>query len=118
MAQRTATKMEQVANPVTGAIADATIGVHSECLYSVLDLSGDAGVTITGPVIFYGYLVQVALSAHTVAILDGAVTIQTLAASTAVNTKVDFPGVRFETSLKVTPNASSTGILVLFYKLA
>jgi hypothetical protein len=117
MAQRTQTKMEQVADPVTGAIRDATKGVHTECQYTVVDLSVDAGVTITGPVAFYGYLVSVALSAHTVAILDGSTTLVTLAASTAVNTNVAFPGVVCTTSLKVTPNASSTGTLILFYRV-
>jgi len=82
----------------------------------VVDLSVDAGATITGPCILLGIYVNVAMSAHAVTIGDGGTTKITLPASTAAGTNMNCYGAIFSTSIVVTPNASSTGTITLFYR--
>ena len=80
-----------------------------------VDLSTDAGSTITGPVVLMGIQVATALSAHSVLIKDNATTKMTIPASTAVGS-INCYGLQFATSLVITPNASSTGTLWIYYK--
>ena len=89
--------------------------VPQACSMQVVDLSVDAGATITGPVALLGIHVDVVMSAHAVTILDDTTAKITLAASTAAGTNLDFHGAKFTTSLVVTPNASSTGTITIFY---
>jgi len=88
----------------------------SPCQMTVVDLSVDAGVTIPGPVVLLGVYHNVVMSAHTVTIGDDSAAKITLPASTAAGTKMDCYSALFNTSIKVTPNASSTGIITLFWK--
>ena len=100
-------------------VRNALVGEVDGDLYQVVDLSVDTGVTIPGPVLLKGVYVNTALSAHTVAIKDGAATVYTLQASLAAGSEKNFgsrDGVEFLTSIVVTPNASSTGNITIAYR--
>ena len=114
---RLGTVVSQVVNPASGALTEATLGVHPECLMSVQDVGVDGPTTIhDGPALLFGVYVNTVLSAHTVIFNDGAVAKITLPASLAAGSEKDFHGARFETSLVIAPNASSTGVVVVFYR--
>lgn len=100
--------------------------IHEECNYTVIDLSTATPVAVSSgaPAYFYGARVDTTLSAHAVTIDDGAAgattTIGTIPASTVANTTIDFgngkAAIRCETSLVVTPNAISTGVIIVFWR--
>lgn len=113
---RLQTAMKTVAAPVSGALSDATEGVHNEWLYVVNDTSNDSTTVYTGPVLVAGIFVNTVLSAHTVVIQDGSTAVITLPASLAAGTWMNFGGIRFDTSLVINPNDSSTGNITVFYR--
>lgn len=97
--------------------ADATLAIHPECLMSVQDVSVDGPTTIhDGPALLFGVYVNTVLSAHVVTLNDAATVKLTLPASLAAGSEKDFHGARFETSLVIAPNASSTGSVTVFYR--
>lgn len=117
MASRTATKMEAVLDYATNTVKEATIGTHQECLMSVQDTSGNGPTTIyAGPCLLIGIYVNTVLSAHTVVFKDSTTAKITLPASLAAGTNLQFSGARFETSLVIDPDDSSTGEVVVFYR--
>lgn len=82
---------------------------------AVIDLSVDAGLVIAGPVTLHGIFVTVAMSAHTVALSDAAVTNVIIPASSTAGTHIDTHKMPFVTDLTITPNVSSTGTIVVVY---
>lgn len=91
--------------------------MHTECDSLSVDCSVDSTTVYDGPCIYYGATVTTVLSAHTIAIADNATPIDAFAASAAVGTSHNFAtGIRCETSLKVAPNASSTGTIAVYYR--
>ena len=114
MAGRTTTAtLAQAAN----GYGEASILAHNECLMSVQDVAVDGPTTIhNGPALLFGIYVNTVLSAHTVTLNDAAVAKLTLPASLAAGSEKDFRGARFETSLIIAPNASSTGNVTVFYR--
>lgn len=87
------------------------------CLMTVIDLSGNDATTVSdAPAMLMGVCVNVVMSAHAVTIADGGTTKITLAASTAAGTNLNHYGAIFGTSIVVTPNASSTGTITVFYR--
>ena len=90
----------------------------SRCEMLVVDLSVDAGATITGPICLLGIYNNTAMSAHEVTIGDDTTVKITLPASTAAGTRMNCYGAVFTTSLLVTPNVSSTGTITIFYRAA
>jgi hypothetical protein len=114
---RTATIGGVAVNPATGALSDATQAIHPECLMSVQDVVNDGPTTIhNGPALLFGVYVSTVLSAHTVLLKDATDAKITLPASLAAGSNLNFYGARFETSLIISPNASSTGVVVVFYR--
>jgi len=100
--------------PVSARAAQA---VHTECDYVYVDCSTDSTTVYSGPCIYYGATVTTALSAHVINIADDTVNIDGFAASSAVGTSHNFAsGVKCYTSLKVAPNASSTGNIAVYYR--
>lgn len=90
--------------------------VHTQCKYAVVSTADDTTTVLSTPAVLYGIFVNTVLSAHTVLITDGATTVLTLPASLAAGTNLIFPGgIRFETSLIVDPDNSSTGNITLSY---
>jgi hypothetical protein len=96
--------------------ADATIAVHDECLYLVVDVAADTTTVYAGPALLFGIYVNTVLSAHTCPVTDAAVTVVTIPASAAAGSMYPFPGIRFETSLIVNPNDSGTGSITVAYR--
>ena len=91
--------------------------VHTESEYSIQDTSINGPTEIYGaPCLLMGIFVNTVLSAHTVLIPDATTAIVTLPASLAAGTMVEFPGLRFETSLNIDPNDASTGNLTIIYR--
>jgi hypothetical protein len=91
--------------------------VQMECDYAVVDVANNSTTVYTGPCIYYGASVTTVLSAHALPILDGAVTVDSFAASSAVGTYHGFThGVRLATSLIVDPNDAATGNITVFYR--
>ena len=116
MANRNYTFMRYSTDP-DGTVRERTEGVHQEGFYSVQDTSTDGPTTIyNGPALLLGVYVNTALSAHTVILADNATTVVTIPASLAAGTSILYPGIRFETSLKIDPNDSSTGNLTVVYR--
>ena len=100
--------------PVTARAAQA---VHTECDYVSVDLSTDSTTVYDGPCIYYGATVTTVMSAHVINICDNAVNIDGFAASGAVGVSHNFAtGIKCYTSLKVAPNASSTGNIAVYYR--
>lgn len=90
---------------------------QSACSMTVIDLSADAATTVSAvPAILLGVYVNVVMSAHAVTIGDATTTKITLPASTAAGTNMNCYGATFGTSIVVTPNASSTGTITVFYR--
>src|SRR5215204_7221787 len=91
--------------------------VQMECDYKVVDVADNSTTVHTGPCIYYGATVTTVLSAHALPVLDGAVTIDSFAASAAVGTYHGFMhGVRCATSLIVDPNDAATGNVTVYYR--
>lgn len=94
---------------------------HQPANYTVIDLSVATPVAVSSgvPAFLCGLYVDTALSAHAVTVDDDSTTVVTIPASTAVGA-FDFGNqghdVRFNTALVVTPNASSTGVLVVYWR--
>ena len=92
------------------------VAVAEEWEATVVDLTVDAGATIwDGPAICGGIWLPAALSAQTVEIADNATTKITLPASLAAGPYNWRPWKAY-TNLKVVPNASSTGSMVVFWR--
>jgi hypothetical protein len=84
---------------------------------SVQDTSGNGPTTIhAGPALLFGVYVNTVLSAHTVVFKDDTVAKITLPASLAAGSERDCHGARFETSLVIDPDDSSTGNVTVFYR--
>lgn len=114
---RYATVVDLVANPASGALTDGTRGTHEEYLYSVQDTSTNGPTAVyNGPALLAGVFVNTVLSAHTVIFKDGTTAVITLPASLAAGTLVRFPPIRFESSLNIDPDDSSTGNVTVIYK--
>ena len=116
MAGRTATKVNQVQTSVSGVLADATDGVHTECNATVVDVATDSTTVSSAPALLFGIYVNTVLSAHACPIQDNATDKITLIASLAAGTNLSFPGARFETSLIVNPNDAATGNITVFWR--
>ena len=89
----------------------------AECDYAIVDASDNSTTVHTGRCRLYGVQVTTALSAHACPIQDGSNVIGSLAASSAIGTLHEYPGVVCNTSLVVNPDDSATGILVVYYKV-
>lgn len=104
---------DRIEDSTTGADYQSTA---EEWEATVVDLTVDAGATVwDGPAICGGIWLPAALSAHAVAIKDNATTKITLPASLAAGPYNWRPWKAY-TSLKVAPNASSTGSMVVFWR--
>lgn len=87
------------------------------CLMTVIDLSGDAATVVSSvPAVLVGIYVNVVMSAHAVTVSSNAVTKITLPASTAAGVNMNCYGAIFGTDITITPNASSTGTITVFYR--
>lgn len=115
MAGRIGTRMDHALDPALG-LTEVTKGVHFESIGTTVDTSSDTVTVYSGPAILLGVYVNTVLSAHTVVIQDNATAKITLPATLAAGTNLAFPGVRFETSLVVNPDDSSTGNITIFYR--
>lgn len=100
----------------SGVAAEATDAVHSEYLYSVVNVADDSTTVSTIPAILAGVYVNTALSAHALPIKDGSTTVVTIPASAAAGAMYTLPGIRFETSLIVDPNDAGTGNVTVVYR--
>jgi len=100
-----------------GTANAATLGVHGEWLYSVQDTSTNGPTAISAvPALLCGVYVNTVLSAHTVIFKDNTTAIITLPASLSAGTLLRFPPIRFETSLNIDPDDTSTGNVTVIYK--
>ena len=114
---RTATWMNYIPDSTgSGTSSDATLGVHGEYLYSVVDTSTNSVTVYNGPAILAGVYVNTGLSAHTVVMKDATVAVCTIPASSAAGVSIAYPGIRFETSLICDPDDSSTGSITVVYR--
>lgn len=97
-------------------VRDATL-VVAECDYSAVNVADDSTTVYNGPCLYFGATVTTALSAHALPIKDGAVTIDSFAASAAVGASHIFlHGVRCNTSLVVDPDNAGSGNITVFYR--
>ena len=81
-----------------------------------VDTSADVTTIINVPALVKGVYINTALSAHTVVIKDGTTGDDlTIPANAAAGNYYDWEATRFEESLIVDPNDSSTGSLTVFY---
>jgi len=90
--------------------------VHEECEYTVVDLSDNVTTVSSVPAILYGVYVNTVLSADACPIEDGTTAVITLVASLAAGSNLQFPGVRFDTSLVVDPDDAATGNITVIWR--
>ena len=88
----------------------------NEYKYGVVDTSVNSTTVSTKPALLKAVYVNTVLSAHTVVIKDDTTAVFTLPASSSAGDKFDFEDTRFETSLVVDPDDSSTGNITLMYR--
>jgi len=82
--------------------------------YTTVAVDADSTVVFNGPAKLLGVYVNVAMSAATLLLKDGADTVIVLPASLAAGTSKDFPGVVFETSLVI--SSAGTGEVAVFWE--
>ena len=87
-----------------------------ECEYTVVDLADDTTTVYAGPCTLLGVYVNTVLSNHIVLIKDDTLTVGSLHVTMAAGTNIDFHGMRFDTSLIVDPDNSSTGKLLVMWR--
>ncbi len=90
--------------------------MDNEYKYGVVDTSVNSTTVSSKPALVVGVYVNTVLSAHTVIIKDDTAAVLTLKASLAAGTFLEIPPTRFETSLVVDPDDSSTGNITIFYR--
>ena len=103
-------------NNADGTTNDATLGVHGEWLYSVVDVSANTTTVYDGPAILHGIYVNTALSAHALPIEDASTTVVTIPASATAGSIYHPFDIKFATSLIVNPNDSATGSITVAYR--
>ena len=114
---RTATFMHYIPSTTGGAAADATLGVHTECLMSVQNVATDGPTTIhDGPALLFGVYVNTSIATATVVLADATTAMITLPVSLAAGVSVNCYGARFETSLIIDPGDTATGNVTVFYR--
>ena len=117
MASRTATKMEAVLDYATNTVKEATVGIHTECLMSVHDVSVDGPTVIyAGPALLLGVYVNTSIATATVVLADNTTAKVTLPVSLAAGASVNCYGARFETTLVIDPGDTATGNVTVFYR--
>jgi hypothetical protein len=88
-----------------------------EWKYSVQDTSTNGPTTILNvPALVQAVYINTALSAHTVVLKDGGTAVYTIPGSAAAGNKYGFGPTRFETSLVIDPDDSSTGNVTIEYR--
>lgn len=96
---------------------DSITNYPAGCTMTVVDTSANTTTVSAAPAVLLGIYVNTVLSAHTVLITDAATTMLTLPASMAAGTKIDCHSATFATSLIVNPDDSSTGEIVIFWRV-
>jgi len=86
--------------------------------YTIVDLATDADTTVTAvPAILGGFKIDTAMSAHVALIKDGAATVITLPASSAVNFREDYGGgILMATNITIESDNSGTGKVGVFWR--
>lgn len=91
----------------------------SKVVYQEIDVSAGTSQNVTtAPAKFIAAWVSTALSAHAVTINDGAggTSIATIAASAAINDKVEGYGIQMENGINLGCNAAGTGKIIVAYQ--
>ena len=90
--------------------------IQTQCDYAVVSVTDNTTTVYTGPCMLYGIYVNTVLSAHVCPVTDGGTTVVSLVASAAAGTSIQYPGIRFNTSLIVNPNDSGSGSITVAYR--
>ncbi len=90
--------------------------VYEETEYFVVDVADDSTTVFTGPCTLQGVYVNTVLSNHVLPVQDGSTTVVSVVALAAAGTSIRYPGIRFETSLIVNPNAAATGSVTVAFR--
>jgi hypothetical protein len=99
-----------------GTANAATLGVHGEWLYKVVDVGDNTTTVYAGPAILHGVYVNTTLSAHAVPIEDNTTTVVTIPAGATAGSIYHPFDIVFATSLIVNPNDSGTGSITVAYR--
>ena len=100
----------------TDSATASYLSTADECYYTVVDTSTDSVTVNNAPSLLLGVFVNTVLSAHTVILKDNTTSVFTLPASLAAGTLLRLPATRFETSLIVDPDNSSTGNITVLWR--
>ena len=90
--------------------------VQEQCDYAVVNVADNITTVYTGPCMLYGVYVNTILSTHVCPIQDGTTAVITLPVDLAAATNLNFPGIRFNTSLVVDPDDAATGNITVIYR--
>ena len=90
--------------------------VQTQCDYAVVNVADDITTVYTGPCVLYGIYVNTILSTHVCPIEDGTDAVISLIVDLPAGTNLQFPGIRFETSLVVDPDNAATGNITVMYR--
>ena len=99
-----------------GSSNDATLGVHGEWLYKVVDVADNTTTVCATPAILHGVYVNTALSAHALPIEDNTTTVVTIPASAGAGSIYHPFDIVFATSLIVNPNDAASGSITVAYR--
>lgn len=113
---RTRTWMHYNTGADGAAAQDATLGVHGEWLYSVVNVADNSTTVYTGAAILHGVYVNTVLSNHALPIKDGSTTVVTLPAQAAAGALYQPFDILFSTSIVVDPDDSGTGNVTVAYR--
>ena len=86
-----------------------------EWQYSTQDTSNNLTTISAVPALVKGVYINTTLSAHTVVLKDDTTAVITIPASSRAGDAFDFDGTRFETSLVLDPDDSSTGNITILF---
>lgn len=110
------TEPRALAGERNAGTANNYAAVVPECDYAVVDLSDNSTTVTANPALLFGIYVDTVLSAHACPLKDDTGTVLSLVASLAAGSMLEFPGVKFNTSLVIDPDDAATGKIVVFYR--
>jgi hypothetical protein len=94
--------------------------MSNQVYYKAVNLATATPVSVTTvPSELISIRPSVVMSAHAVTVLDGAsgTLVGTLTASSAVTAKFEYDGITLNNGIQLVPNASSTGTVIVAYRL-
>lgn len=116
-AAKSADQTTHAGDRIITSTIDSYKSVKEDWNYSVIDLSAGDTIVYAAPAIIGNIYVDVVMSAHAVTVKDDTTSVFNILASSAAGYSLTaMKGTRLESTLVVSPNASSTGTIVVQWR--